>query len=212
MSNARNLANTARLTLGSLATKSAVASSDITDMTVGTADLADSAITPVKMSQKLTSGTAQATTSGTVKEFLDIPSWAKRITVIFNGVSTNAAGSSQPIIQLGDSGGFETTGYASAVAVSVAGNNTGAASATTGFILVSSVAAATTFSGTLTLTLVDPSTNTWVGSLAGASTNAAGGYSGGGTKSLSATLDRIRLTTINGTDTFDAGSVNIMYE
>lgn len=157
-------------------------------------------------------GTAQATTSGTVKDFTGIPDWVKRITVSFNGLSTNGAGSSQPIVQLGDSGGFETTGYSSSVAVAVAGNNTGAASATTGFIIVPSVVAATTFSGTLTLTLVDPSTNTWVGSVCAGGNSAAGGYSGGGYKSLSATLDRIRLTTINGTDTFDAGSVNILYE
>ena len=160
----------------------------------------------------LVQGTSQATTSGTSKDFTGIPSWAKRITVIFSGVSTNAAGSSQPIVQLGNSGGIENTGYTSAVSVSVAGNSTGSASSTAGFILVSSVVAATTFSGTLTLTLVDRATNTWVGSLASASTNASGGYTGGGTKSLSATLDRIRLTTINGTDTFDAGSVNILYE
>ncbi len=33
-----------------------------------------------------------------------------------------------------------------------------------------------------------------------------------GGKTLSAILDRIRLTTVNGTDTFDAGQINIMYE
>jgi len=37
------------------------------------------------------------------------------------------------------------------------------------------------------------------------------GY-GAGTKTISGVLDRIRLTTVNGTDTFDAGSVNILYE
>jgi hypothetical protein len=37
-------------------------------------------------------------------------------------------------------------------------------------------------------------------------------FSSSGTKSLSATLDRIRITTVNGTDTFDAGSINILYE
>lgn len=34
----------------------------------------------------------------------------------------------------------------------------------------------------------------------------------GSIKTLSATLDRVRLTTVNGTDTFDAGLVNIIYE
>jgi hypothetical protein len=35
---------------------------------------------------------------------------------------------------------------------------------------------------------------------------------GGFQVSLSGTLDRIRLTTVNGSDTFDAGSINIIYE
>lgn len=157
-------------------------------------------------------GTAQATTSGTSKDFNDIPSWVRKITVAFSGVSTNAAGSAVPLVQLGDSGGIENTGYSTGVCVATAGNNTGATSSTAGFPLVTSVVTATTFSGILTLVLVDPSTNTWVGSLASASTASAGGYVGGGSKSLSATLDRIRLTTSNGTDAFDAGTVNIMYE
>lgn len=176
----------------------------------GAATPADASITPAKLSQPMTLATAQATTSGTSKDFTSIPSWVKRITVAFSGVSTN--GTSLPIIQLGDSGGIEATGYTSAVAVSLAGNTTGAGSATTGFNLVSSAAAATTFSGLLTLVLLDAATNTWVASLASASTATAGGYVGGGTKSLSATLDRISLTTVNGTDAFDAGSVNLLYE
>ena len=56
----------------------------------------------------LTSGTAQASTSGTAIDFTGIPSWAKRITVMFNGVSTN--GTSNPQIQLG-SGSPTTSGY-----------------------------------------------------------------------------------------------------
>lgn len=189
-----------------------VTTAKIADGNVTTAKIADANVTPAKLSQVMTLATAQATTSGTSKDFTGIPSWVKRITVMFNGISTNAAGSALPLIQLGDSGGIETTGYSASVAIAIAANTTGASSSTAGFPLVSSMAAATTFSGTLTLCLVDAATNTWVGSLASASTNVAGGYSGGGVKALSGTLDRIRLTTANGTDTFDAGSVNILYE
>jgi hypothetical protein len=62
--------------------------------------------------------------------------------------------------------------------------------------------------------LLSATANTWTcsGSLGG--TGAAAGYiySTAGAKSLTGTLDRVRLTTVGGTDTFDAGSVNIMYE
>jgi len=55
----------------------------------------------------ITSGTAVASTSGTSIDFTGIPSWVKRITVMFDVVSTN--GSAIILIQLGDSGGIETT-------------------------------------------------------------------------------------------------------
>jgi hypothetical protein len=56
------------------------------------------------------------------------------------------------------------------------------------------------------------SSNTWICQIVGAFSNAAGGRFGAGTKTLSGTLDRVRITTSNGTDTFDAGSINILYE
>jgi hypothetical protein len=42
--------------------------------------------------------------------------------------------------------------------------------------------------------------------------NEARNNSIGGFVPLSGTLDRVRITTANGTDTFDAGSINILYE
>jgi len=153
----------------------------------------------------LISGTVVASTSGTSIDFTSIPSWVKRITVMFNGVSTN--GSSFGLVQLGDSGGVENTGYTGSVAFS-GGSSTGA-NPTTGFGFGNN-SASFTFSGNMTITNV--SGNIWAAACVGGSTNSSLACLGGGNKTLSAVLDRVRITTVNGTDTFDAGSINILYE
>jgi hypothetical protein len=176
--------------------------------TVATAGIANAAVTPAKLSQPLTLATAQASTSGTSIDFTDIPSWARRITVILSGVSTNST--SVKLIQLGDSGGIENTGYEGGSQLVQSAQGFSGAYSTAGFP-INSALAADALSGSLVLTLCDLSANTWVGHGVFRNSSVATSYSAG-TKSLSATLDRIRLTTVNGTDTFDAGSVNIMYE
>lgn len=155
--------------------------------------------------RQLTSATAQATTSGTSKDFTSIPSWVKRITVMFNGVSTN--GTNSPIIQLGDSGGIEATGY-----TATASDSGGRLSETTGFPVARGVSASDQMNGVLQLSLLDAATNTWAAMGNSTRTGSANTYFLSGSKALSATLDRIRITTIGGTDAFDAGSVNILYE
>ncbi len=150
----------------------------------------------------LTSGTAVASTSGTAIDFTGIPSWVKRITVMFNGVSTN--GSSQLFIQIG-SGSVETSGYVANAWT----QNTNSNSQTTGFVLTATVAAATTFSGTAVITTLG--SNVWVCQSVLGGSSAYVSVSGG-TKTTSGTLDRVRITTSTGTDTFDAGSINILYE
>lgn len=150
----------------------------------------------------LISGTA-VTASGTSVDFTSIPSWVKRITVMFSGVSTS--GTSVIQIQLGDSDGVETTGYLSTS--STAG---GSLSAITSGFAVCTPAAASVVSGHCVLTLIGTS-NTWVQtSLIKSATNTMA-YSAGD-KATSATLDRVRITTTGGTDTFDAGTINILYE
>jgi hypothetical protein len=152
-------------------------------------------------------GTAVASTSGTSIDFTSIPSWVKRITVMFQGVSTNGTSTIQ--VQLGDSGGIETTGYV-ATSVRVATNSTTAGgSLTSGFPINVTPAAADIVSGTLVCNLMG--SNLWVASLSGKASTTLG-LVGGGDKTLSGTLDRVRITTVNGTDTFDAGSINILYE
>lgn len=155
--------------------------------------------------RQLTSKTVQATTSGTSKDFTDIPSWAKRITVMFNGVSSN--GTNPPIVQIGDAGGIEATGY-----TATATDTGGRATETTGFILARGVGAGDFMTGVLQISLLDAATNTWVATGTSTRTTNSNTYFLGGVKSLSATLDRIRFTTVGGTDVFDAGSVNILYE
>jgi hypothetical protein len=155
----------------------------------------------------LVSGTAVASTSGTSIDFTGIPSWVKRITVMFNGVSLN--GSSSILVQLGDSGGVETTGYVSTCLLSRDGTTPTGATSTSGFVVVTAVAA-NLLLGNAVLTLV--SGTTWVLSSAYAMSGSIHTGAAGGNKTLSDTLDRVRITTVNGTDTFDAGSINILYE
>jgi len=155
----------------------------------------------------LVSGTSQASTSGTSIDFTGIPSWVKRITIMFNGVSTN--GTSIKQIQLGDSGGVETTGYLGAGVQLTDATSVNAATITTGFGIRSALAA-DTLNGAVVITNL--TSNTWVAQGALTDSSRGAGYLVGGAKALSATLDRVRITTVNGTDAFDAGSINILYE
>lgn len=151
-------------------------------------------------------GTAVASTSGTSIDFTGIPSGVKRVTVMLNGVSTN--GTSNILVQLGDSGGVETSGYTSR-----SNDASGQVTSTAGFVLTRALGtAADTQFGQAIISLLDSATNTWVQT---ANINDVGQnavvYSAGA-KALTATLDRVRVTTVNGTDTFDAGTVNISWE
>lgn len=161
----------------------------------------------------LTLGTAltynwNGLTNNTYLEFTGIPSWVKRITVMLNGVSTNGASPIQ--IQLGTSGGMQTSGYVSSSGW--AGSTGQYSTSNTGFICesTSSSASTSTLTGAMTISL--QGSNNWVEQTGMyASSNTIHNVGAGGVP-LSGTLDRIRLTTVNGTDTFDAGSVNILYE
>jgi hypothetical protein len=150
----------------------------------------------------ITSGTAVASTSGTSIDFTSIPSWVKKITVMFSGVSTN--GSSNILVQLGTSGGVIATGYTASS--SSGASAVGTTSVTTGFNIRTGAASDTLY-GSMVITNI--TSNTWVSSH---SIGSALFYVGGGSIPLGGVLDRVRITTVNGTDTFDAGSINILYE
>ena len=155
----------------------------------------------------ITRDTAQVTTSGTSINFTSIPSWVKRITVLFDGVSTNSTSLVQ--VRIG-AGSIQSTGYLSSSWQGGTGDT--GAQYTTGFGIDAS--GSSTFLRTGQLVITNISGNTWIGSgtiarIPGASDAV---YSLGGKVTLSGVLDRLTITTANGTDTFDAGSINIMYE
>jgi len=156
----------------------------------------------------ITSGTP-VSASGTSVDFTSIPSWVKRITVMFSGLSTN--GTSAKLIQIGDSGGIESTGYIGIGSTNSTAAVTSITNYTTGFGINNSSVAAQTDQGVATLTLTDAATNLWAFTSMAGRDNAVMMF-GAGSKALSGTLDRVRITTVNGTDTFDAGTINIIYE
>ena len=157
----------------------------------------------------ITSGTAVASTSGTSIDFTSIPSWVKRITVMFQNVGMNA--SSQPLIRLGVSGTPETTGYTSMASfVTTTNNVTRGATATSGFAYNYQGSTNGVYSGSVTLSSFG--SNIWTCSGSVVDIPNLGNSSVSGVKSLAGTLNMIRITTVNGTDAFNAGSVNIMYE
>jgi len=150
----------------------------------------------------ITSGTAVASTSGTSIDFTSIPSWVKRITVMFQGVSTS--GTSLTQIQLGTgSTTYTTSGYAGGA------YNGGATAFSAGFIFSQAGAAADLRSGSAILTNITG--NAWT--ISGATGLSGGGGSlFGGSITLAAALTAVRITAVNGTDTFDAGSINLLFE
>jgi hypothetical protein len=153
----------------------------------------------------LNSGTAVASTSGTSIDFTSIPANVRRITVMFSGVSTS--GSSNYLIQLG-AGSVTSSGYIS-YGMSF-GSSSGAGTSSTAGFLIRNSAAGDINSGLYTIATLG--SNAW--SMQGmiGSSNNSNGYLTCGGLTLGGTLDRVRITTVNGTDTFDAGSINILYE
>ena len=155
----------------------------------------------------ITLGTEQASTSGTSIDFTSIPAGTKKITVMFVGVSTS--GTSPLMLQLGDAGGVEATNYLGSVFTYGGGSSS---TYSTGFELGANNVAGNLVHGHVTLHLEDSTGFTWTEGHTLSASQAADGWMGAGSKSLSAELDRLRITTIGGSDTFDAGAINIQYE
>jgi hypothetical protein len=180
-----------------------------TDAEVRTGTDTTRAITPDALRKgALVLDTVQASTSGTQIDFTGIPAWVKRITVMFAGVSTN--GSNFIDIQIGDSGGIETTGYTGAQ-TNIIGGGTGGNNYSGDAFELRYSGTVYTLSGHFVLTLLNSATNLWVGSgVHGVDSGLAAMCFSAGQKALSGTLDRLRISA--GGDTFDAGSINILYE
>jgi hypothetical protein len=156
----------------------------------------------------LTLATAQNSTSGTNIDFTGIPSWVKRITVMFSGIS-GATNSWQLTCAIGDSGGIESTGY-----IGTAGRGTSSSWATatssTSYVELQGavVGVADTIRGSLIIQNL--SGNTWIfnGVLSGSNTTT---HVSTAEKTLSDVLTQVRIS-IAGATAFDAGTINIMYE
>lgn len=177
---------------GNLNLPSLIASGTVTD---GTGTL-----------RPLVSASAQ-TASGTSVDFTGIPSWVKRITVMFSLVSTN--GTSNLQIQLGDAGGIETSGYGSSMTY-IVNATPSTANISTGFLVGTYGTAGASYNG---LTIISTlGSNIWASSCNLCDAVSTRTFFGAGAKTLSDTLTQIRITTVNGTDAFDAGTINILYE
>ena len=133
--------------------------------------------------------------------FLSIPSWVKRVTVMLNVVSTN--GSSQPILRIGPSGGVETSGYL---------GSTGTTANTVGIALCDGFSSGGAINGAIVLTLLNSSTNLFAIAGSTGRSDTAASVAIGGSKALAGVLSQLSLTTTGGVDTFDDGSINILFE
>jgi hypothetical protein len=163
------------------------------------------AVVSAMASSVITSGTSVASTSGTSITFSSLPAWVKRITVMFNGVSTN--GTSVVLVQIG-SGSTTITGYVGTATTLVNASAVSVNSQTTGFPIPGS-SASDVRTGHAILTNI--SGNIWIQTAMVSNSTSAGGFASS-VVTLGGVLDRVVITTVNGTDTFDLGSINILYE
>jgi hypothetical protein len=164
--------------------------------------------------RNLTIGTTltseQPSTSGTAIDFTGIPAGTRRITVML--VDVVRSGTSNIIVQIGDSGGIEISGYNNATSILINAAPVGLTNSAAGWVVASVGSAAAVISGCLTLQLEETSGVRWVGSGTLVRTDVATVLNLAGQKSLTAVLDRVRITMANGTDTFTGGVINISYE
>ena len=150
--------------------------------------------------------TPVASTSGTSHDFT-VPAGTRQFTVSFDGISLS--GAAEPLIQLGDGGGVETTGYLGASSSLSTAVNTTSYTAGAGMRLSG---AGTVIHGCITYTLVDAATFTWAWQGVISTSSGSNTATTAGSKSLSAALTTVRVTTTNGTDTFDLGKINVAYQ
>jgi len=183
------------------------------DNTVSTAKLQDDAVTAAKLDLDDVSASLQRgevkSLSGSSVDFTGIPSWVTQIEIGLAGVSHNDVSNPSINLQLGDSGGIETSGYAGCLAVINGGTPASANHLTSSFYITGSSIPAQVISGSVTLTLIDASTNEWAFSSVIGAENAALVYYAGGRKSLSGTLTQLRILPTTGS--FDGGKVSVRY-
>jgi len=165
-------------------------------------------VTVAGVNSNIVAGTSVASTSGTSIDFTSIPSWVERITIMFQGVSTN--GSSITQVQLGTSGGVVTSNYLGSGFIAADANTPAIVNMSSGFLTSGFGAASYVRHGSIVISNITG--NSWVAHGITGQSDSTRINMCGGSISLSGTLDRVRITTVNGTDTFDAGTINILYE
>jgi hypothetical protein len=187
---------------------------EVQALSIGGGGIADGSVTPAKLSQPYTQGNSFAL-SGAAYDVTGVPSWATSIVIKLQDLSTN--GTSRPVVQLGDTGGIENTGYDCIVTSFY----------NTPFIAIESVSEGLAFlnfagpdmqaSSIIRLELVSASSNLWAMDLHGTAHDVVEDpfpfpVLSFASKTLSAPLDRIRFTTIGGVDTFDGGVASISWQ
>ena len=178
--------------------------------TAGRALVMNSGETAPEWASSIALQAAVAAASQTSIDFTGIPAWVNRVTIIGTGLSTN--GTSDVVVQLGDSGGFETSGYTGADTAWSNGTSPAVGVLSASFSMglgASSVAAATRH---FTMVLSRQAGKLWVCSANGSLSNALVFYGTAGSKTLSDVLTQVRVTTAGGVNTFDAGSVSVSWE
>ena len=193
---------------GSLVLQTNNGTTALTISTAQNATFAGTVTLPTGTIYPIVPSTAVASTSGTSIDFTSIPSWVERITIMFQGVSTN--GSSITQIQLGTSGGIVTSSYLGSGLIAADANTPAIVNMSSGFLTSGFGAAGYIRHGSIVISNITG--NSWVAHGITGQSDSTRINMCGGSISLSGTLDRVRITTVNGTDTFDAGSINILYE
>ena len=148
----------------------------------------------------ITLSAENTTTGGSTLDFTSIPPGVKQIHIMMQTIS--GSGTSDMIVQIGDSGGFETSGY---VGASWSANTTNQ-NYTDGFGIHANHSASNTYESVVSLYLADSSNNTWCSNGVTGRSDSGGAGIFSGTKSLSGVLTQVRVTHQNGSDTIDANS------
>jgi hypothetical protein len=188
---------------------STITTTDVQDGSLTGTDIQDASIQGADLAAGATAiarDTAKASTSGVAVQFTGIPSWARRITVAFNNVSTN--GATNILVQLGTGGTPTTSGYTGNSVFSWA-SGVVPVSSTAGIPIFNNAASYNHF-GHLVLTNISGST--WLASGEFVTAGTQGSIISGGVVTLAGVLDYLRVVAANGTDTFDAGSINVFFE
>ena len=154
-----------------------------------------------------TQGTEVATTSGTEHDFTGIPAGVRVVQIGFENVTLD--GTSSLIVQLGTASGFEASGYSSASARVTSSASVMLSDSGLGYVIIIG-SAARSFNGVMTLVNKDAAAYDW-SSMHGGRYDSTAAVHGGGWTDLAAELNSIRINTINGSDTFDGGAININY-